>query len=188
MVDLRHSGFSPPVYDQGQTNSCTGNGSAALVHYCLIKEGLATGLQVPSRLFAYYNGRVLDGTIAIDGGAEIRSVIKGIVTHGICFESGPDGKTVRPEDWPFSGARITWAPPSPVYAAALKDRVLEYQALPQITNQLRACLADGFPFTFGFNVFEAFDGQEVDQTGRLPLPGPNEASAGGHCVDAFGYD
>jgi len=187
VVDLRHSGFSMPVYDQLATSSCTGNGPGALVHFCLIKEGLATPQQVPSRLFAYYNGREITGDTTIDGGAEIRDVIKGLVTHGICFECGPDG-AVRPEDWPFDPRAVLTKPPQACYDAALKDRALEYQAVPQVINQLRACLADGFPFTFGMNVFAEFDGQEVDQTGRLPMPGPNEASASGHCVDAWGFD
>lgn len=177
MVDLRHSGFEPPIYDQGQTSSCTGNGVAALVQYDLAKQGAPP--VVPSRLFAYYNGRYLDHTQGQDCGANIRDVIKGVASWGVCPE------TV----WPFDPARVTARPHDAAYAAAKRERALTYRAVPQSLNQLKGCLADGYPFTFGFMVYPEMDSADVAAHGRLPVPRTaNEASLGGHCVDAFGYN
>jgi C1A family cysteine protease len=63
-----------------------------------------------------------------------------------------------------------------------------YQRLSQISNQLKGCLASGYPFVFGFTVYESFESQQVAQTGHAPMPAPTEASIGGHAVIAVGYD
>jgi len=54
-VDLRPK--DSPIYDQGQLGSCTGNATAGAVEFERRKQGLSDF--VPSRLFAYYNGRAL---------------------------------------------------------------------------------------------------------------------------------
>ncbi len=51
--DLRPS--MPPVYDQGQLGSCTGNAIAGAMEYEWDRQGLPDF--VPSRLFVYYNER-----------------------------------------------------------------------------------------------------------------------------------
>ena len=53
---------------------------------------------------------------------------------------------------------------------------------------MRGCIASGFPFVFGFTVYESFESQEVAQTGIVPMPSPGESVLGGHCVVAVGYD
>ena len=50
------------------------------------------------------------------------------------------------------------------------------------------CLAEGYPFVFGFTVYESFESPAVAKTGRLNLPKPSEKSLGGHAVMAAGYD
>ena len=45
---------------------------------------------------------------------------------------------------------------------------------------MRTCLAEGFPFVFGFTVYESFESQEVARTGVVQMPQPNERSIGGH--------
>lgn len=50
------------------------------------------------------------------------------------------------------------------------------------------CLADGYPFVFGFSVFSEFESPLVAATGILNLPTPNETCHGGHAVLAVGYD
>jgi C1A family cysteine protease len=53
---------------------------------------------------------------------------------------------------------------------------------------MRECLAEGYPFVFGFSVYEAFESEEVAKTGRLNLPQHGEKQLGGHAVMATGYD
>lgn len=73
-VDL--SNKCPPVYDQGQLGSCTANAIAAAIEFDQKKRF------VPSRLFIYYNERVIEGTVGSDSGAQIRDGIKSVATQG----------------------------------------------------------------------------------------------------------
>jgi C1A family cysteine protease len=52
--------------------------------------------------------------------------------------------------------------------------------------QLQSCLAEGYPFVFGFTVFESF--QAITKNGMMPMPKPKEQRLGGHAVMAVGYD
>jgi hypothetical protein len=58
-IDLRSK--CPPVYDQGQLGSCTGNAVAAAVEFDQRKQ--RKKVFTPSRLFIYYNERAIEGTI-----------------------------------------------------------------------------------------------------------------------------
>jgi C1A family cysteine protease len=63
-----------------------------------------------------------------------------------------------------------------------------YQPVAIDIQQIRGCLAEGFPVVFGFTVYPGLDSEEVARTGRLQMPGPDEAPLGGHAVLAVGYD
>ena len=54
-ADLRPQ--CPPVYDQVQLGSCTANAIAAAIEFDLLKQRQPDF--VPSRLFIYYNERVM---------------------------------------------------------------------------------------------------------------------------------
>lgn len=177
-VDLRHSGFSFPAWDQGQTNSCVGHGVAAIMQYVMLKQGLIRPDENVSRMFLYYNGRMIEGTQDTDAGCNIRDAIKGAATYGVCLES----------DWPFDPARINDKPPDTAYQAAQKYKAIDYQAVPQDVNHMRACLAEGYPFTFGMMVYPEFTGPDMQTSGRLAMPSVSERPEGGHCTSIFGFD
>ncbi len=175
-VDLR--GQCPPVYDQGQLGSCTGNGIAAAIQFDRMKAGYTPDF-VPSRLFIYYNERVIEHTVESDSGAMIRDGIRSVAKKGDC-----------PEDqWPYDIVKFADKPPSSCYSDALKYRAVQYQRLVQSINQMKGCLASGYPFVFGFSVYESFESAEVAQSGVVPIPNTaSEQWVGGHCVLAVGYD
>src|SRR6059058_539726 len=64
-VDLRRQ--CPPIYDQGQLGSCTANAIGGAIEFDQMKQGLSQ-IFLPSRLFIYYNERVLEGTTNSDSG------------------------------------------------------------------------------------------------------------------------
>src|SRR5580692_7685401 len=82
-VDLRPQ-CPKEVYDQGQLGSCTANAIAGALEFEMLKQRL--NAFTPSRLFIYYNERVIEGTTATDSGALIRDGIKSVNSQGACPE------------------------------------------------------------------------------------------------------
>jgi len=83
-VDLRAQ--CPAVYDQGQLGSCTANAIAGAIEFDQRKQQL-TQIFTPSRLFIYYNERVMENSVASDSGAQIRDGIKSVGSQGACPET-----------------------------------------------------------------------------------------------------
>jgi C1A family cysteine protease len=174
-VDLRS--HCPPVYDQGQLGSCTGNAIAGAVQFDREKQKLKPDF-VPSRLFIYYGERVIEGTVNSDAGAQIRDGIKVVAKQGVPPET----------DWPYDIAKFADKPPPKAFADALKDLAVSYSRVSQTLSQMKGCLASGFPFVFGFTVYDSFESQDVAKTGVVPMPASGESVLGGHAVLAVGYD
>lgn len=173
-ADMRE--LCPPVYDQGQLGSCTANAIAGAIEFDRKKQKI--GDFVPSRLFIYYNERVIEGTVPIDSGAMIRDGIKSVASEGVCPEP----------EWPYDIAKFTKRPTAQAYKDAKLDRAVSYQRLVQDINQMKGCLASGYPFVFGFTVYESFESPTVARTGHATMPQPGERAVGGHAVMAVGYD
>ena len=133
---------------------------------------------MPSRLFIYYNERVMEGTVSQDSGAQIRDGVKSVATLGAPPET----------DWPYDIAKFAQKPPPKAYSDAKQDLVTAYSRVTQDLLQMQGCLADGYPFVFGFTVYESFESDAVAQTGVVPMPASGEKVVGGHCVVAVGYD
>jgi hypothetical protein len=143
------TGQCPPVYDQGELGSCTANAIGAAHQFEQMKQlalqrtcsaagepkkapqqsKLATGQAfVPSRLFIYYNERVILGTVNEDSGAmTCRAValgegwsatclpcpaqaggIKSVVKQGVCPEDVPGTPA---GEWPYVVRKFTTKPP-----------------------------------------------------------------------------
>lgn len=164
------------VYDQGQLGSCTGNAIAAAIEFDLMKQ--KQKVFTPSRLFIYYNERAMEHSINQDSGAQIRDGIKSVATLGACPEI----------EWPYDITKFSDKPPAKCYADAKKDVVKLYQRLVQDLNTMKGCLAEGYPFVFGFSVYTSFEGEEVARTGVLNMPSTREKLLGGHAVLGVGYD
>jgi C1A family cysteine protease len=201
-VDLREK--CPAVYDQGELGSCTANAIAAAHQFDQIRQEnlntkaaknakeitssrpLRSSVQissfVPSRLFIYYNERVMEGTVDEDSGASIRDGIKSIAKQGVCPES--DGA----DRWPYVISKYRTKPPVNCYKEALDNQALTYYSVRQSLSQMTGCLAAGFPFVFGFSVYESFEWPAVAKTGRVYMPEDDEQQVGGHAVMAVGYD
>jgi C1A family cysteine protease len=174
-VDLRAA--CPAVYDQGDLGSCTANAIAGAIQFEQIKQALATTFE-PSRLFIYYNERAIEGTVDSDSGAMIRDGIKSVAAQGAPPET----------DWPYDVAQFAVQPPPSAYADAAAHKLLQYQRVWPRLNQFKSCLAAGFPFVFGFTVYESFESDTVTATGVVPMPSALESALGGHAVMAVGYD
>jgi C1A family cysteine protease len=186
-ADLRKQ--CPPVYDQGQIGSCTANAIAGAIEFDLLKQKLADF--TPSRLFIYFNERDMEHTVATDSGAQIRDGVKSVNHLGVCTET----------EWPYiatpadpntnvfpPGAKPAQKPTPACYTDALNNQVVSYERVNRDLAQFKGCLADGYPFVFGFTVYDAFESPAVAKTGVLNMPTSQEQVVGGHAVLAVGYD
>jgi C1A family cysteine protease len=174
-VDLRPG--CPPVYDQKQLGSCTANAIAGAIEFNQMKQQMPD-VFVPSRLFIYYNERVIEGTVREDSGAMIRDGIKTVSKQGAPHEVL----------WPYDIAKFRTKPSKAAVADARKHPAVLYQRVTRDLPQLRGCLAAGYPFVFGFSVYDSFETNTVARTGHAPMPKPKEKMVGGHAVLAIGYD
>jgi C1A family cysteine protease len=156
--------------------SCTGNSIAKAVQFDVLRQVNLTPI-TPSRLFIYYNERVMEGTVDQDSGAQIRDGIKTIATLGVCDESM----------WPYDTNQFAVKPPDTCYNQATQYKASAYYSIDNNLGEMKDCLAQGHPFVFGFNVFDGFESDTVAVTGVVPMPTGNEAAIGGHAVLAIGY-
>ena len=172
-VDL--SPCCSPVEDQGQLGSCTANALVGNLEFLYQKAGQPV-LDL-SRLFIYYNERAMEGTINEDAGAAIRDGVKSLVNLGVCSE----------KKWPYNIGKFTAKPPVGCYREGKHHQVTSYHRILTL-KEMKQCLAEGYPFVFGFSVYEGFESDAVTRTGKLNLPKPGEKNLGGHAVCAVGYD
>jgi len=174
LIDLRDA--CPMVYDQGKLGSCTANAIGAAYEFDVMKQKKVDF--TPSRLFIYYNERVIEGTIKQDAGAEIRDGIKSIAQTGVCTE----------KTWPYTISKFAKKPTKASFKEATKHKAVTYQRVNQNAIDLKTALAAGFPVIFGFSVYESFESVEVARTGVANLPLADERMIGGHAVLLVGYD
>jgi C1A family cysteine protease len=167
----------PAVYDQGELGSCTAQAIAAALQVDQVKQAQSDAF-TPSRLFIYYNERAIEGTIDEDSGAMLRDGIKSVAKLGAPHETL----------WPYLIPKFRARPSAAAFRDGERHQALRYQRVPRVLAQLKGCLAGGFPFLFGFSVYESFESRDVARTGAVPLPRPSEALLGGHAVLAVGYD
>ena len=175
-VNLSTRADMPPVYNQGQLESCTANAIAAAVDFD--NHSRTQLFLTPSRLWIWYQERVIENTVSQDVGAQIRDGAKVVANLGVCPES----------DWPYDPATFAATPPQKDYSDALGDRVLTYAAVPQNLWSIKSVLAGGRPVVFGFTVYSAFESPQVAKSGIVPMPSPSDSALGGHAVVLVGYN
>ena len=172
-TDLREA--CPDVECQGDLGSCTAQALAGNLEFL---DKKTDGLYVDvSRLFIYYNERAIEDTTDYDSGASLRDGIKALKKDGVC----------REEAWPYIISKFDTRPPAKCYKEAKKHTIESYHRLSNI-HEMLACLAEGYPFVFGFAVYKSFESQKTKRTGIADMPKKDEVMIGGHAVMAAGYD
>lgn len=172
-VDLR-SGCSA-IENQGRLGSCTANALVGNLEF--LEKAAGKPAADLSRLFVYFNERMIEGTVARDSGAQLRDGIKTLAKQGVCAE----------KNWPYVIAKFAARPPAACYREGLEHQITSYHRIVTLA-EMKQCLADGYPFVFGFTVYEGFESPAVAKTGVLNLPKAGERALGGHAVMAVGYD
>lgn len=171
-----------PVENQSELGSCTGNSIVGHLEYLENKDNWNEQNKVfldLSRLFVYYNERLIEGTIKQDSGAMIRDGIKSLVKYGCCKEIL----------WPYNINKFKNKPNVKSYKDAANRKISSYYRLDNANlNDLLSCLSSGYPFVFGFTVYDSFMSDSVAKTGIVNLPNKTEKVQGGHAVLCVGFD
>lgn len=175
-IDLRS--HCPPIWDQKELGSCTAQAIAAALQFEAIKNNDYNAHIAFSRLFIYYNERVLENSVDCDAGAEIRDGIKSVATLGACNESL----------WWYNTAKFTVKPSLKCYTNAKKYKALNYHRVTQTLMDMQTCLAEGFPMVLGVSCYSSFLSKQTATTGIISMPNNKETLLGGHAILIVGYD
>lgn len=147
----------------------------------LIKKNTGRHVDV-SRLFLYYNARRKDGMQPYsmqDIGCTIRSAIAAATDHGCCNE----------KLYPYEPYHVNREPPATCFSEGRKYRLTRAEKVNANVNEMKACLAEGYPFVFGLKTFQSFANAQTNG-GIVYMPQPGEQMStnhGWHAMLAAGY-
>ena len=164
------------IEDQGELGSCSGN-AITNAYELQVKRLYPDKFTELSRLFVYYNSRLLDNAVMEDQGAYIRDSIKAVKKFGICSE----------QLWPYDINKFTVRPTDECYNDALSRVITSYRSLDTIDDVLHA-VNDNKPVVIGITVYDSFN-LVSKKNPVIPMPANYEKdSAGGHAMTIVGYD
>ncbi len=172
-VDLRE--WASPIEEQQNLGSCTAQ--AVIGAYELLLN-----LHYPdqfvdlSRLFLYYNARLIAGDIDEDVGAYVSTAIEAVKTYGLC----------REELWPYDPNQFKTKPNWRCYHDGGRRSVNNVQELTS-HDQIITALDDQHPVIVGVAVYSGFDMVHNNAT-TLPMPQQSEEPKGSHAMCIVGYD
>lgn len=165
----------PPIFNQGRLGSCTAN--AGVAAYMMLHE-LTSARHDFSRLFLYYAERVLEGNIAEDAGATMRTIGKALNKSGVCLE----------EFWPYDVEQFASEPSLSAFEDAQLHTITSYTRLTSLDGIKQYIATKRQPVMIGMWCYSSMMSKRVDDTGILPMPRCWEKRLGGHAVLVVGYD
>lgn len=173
-VDLRsHCG---PVKDQGSEGSCTGHAGTSAAEWIWRKYFAKSPVFSPQ--YTYVKELILDGNFPEDDGSNGETLCHTLIFNGCCnLASFPyiPGQIVKPtpdQDQDASHWRL----------GAFHGLAGSQVALSVLGDPVP------WPVMVGFTVYQSFEGEQLAETGVMPVPAEGESVLGGHEVLAIGYD
>jgi C1A family cysteine protease len=173
IVDLRN--YCSKVESQGHLGSCTGQAIVGAYELLLNKE-VPDKFTDLSRLFVYYNARLIENVVDEDVGAYVRDAVKAVQKFGICSES----------IWPYQIQDYRITPSVQSYDDARHRNIQNYFRISQIEDTLDA-LNKEMPVVFSMKVYESFE-ELYDYGTTAKMPSTGESPIGAHAMCFVGYD
>ena len=102
-------------YNQGDIGSCSSN---VICNQIMSLKDYSDN-EYPSRLFQYYNSRLITGNEAFDDGCTYRDAYKALAKFGFCDE----------QLWGYDTSKYAEKPPQEAYDKANKTLIKKYQTL-----------------------------------------------------------
>jgi hypothetical protein len=96
------------------------------------------------------------------------SAIEALEEFGTCLES----------IWPYEISEVNSRPSDRAYQEAKGHKITEALQIEIDLNEMKSCLAQGFPFAFGLRLFKSFD--KASRTGVVPMPNASERIRSSH--------
>ena len=103
-----------------------------------------------------------------DNGCTITSAIESLAEYGTCLESV----------WPYNTKQKNRCPSDEAYSAAAYNTIIDSLRLKINLQEMKACLAQGFPFVFGVVTFKSFN--QAAKKGVVPMPKSGEETRETH--------
>jgi C1A family cysteine protease len=173
-VDLRP--WASTIEDQQELGSCTGQAVAGAYELLLNKEYPDRFVDL-SRLFVYYNARLIEGNVNEDQGAYVKDAIKATAEYGVCSEA----------IWPYRINQFNLVPTIASYEDAKKRKIKNYRKLTEFNDILDA-LNSNMPVVSAIQVYTSFDYLSRRNNYILETPSDSDNILGGHAVTLVGYD
>jgi C1A family cysteine protease len=172
-VDLRN--WCSKIESQGHLGSCTGQAVVGAYELLLNKE-VPDKFTDLSRLFVYYNARLIENVVDEDVGAYVRDAVKAVQKFGICSESV----------WPYHIQDFAITPSIQSYEDARHRNIQNYYRISVLEDALDA-LNKEMPVVFSMRVYESFD-ELYDYGTTAKMPSEGESPIGAHAMCFVGYD
>jgi C1A family cysteine protease len=172
-VDLRK--WASPIENQLHLGSCAGQAVVGAYELLLNKQYPDQFVDL-SRLFVYYNARLLENTVDEDSGVYLRDAVKAVKQYGVCTEL----------QWPYVIENYKMPPGINSYVEARHRTIKEYRRITNLNQMLDAINAD-CPVVFGTQVYDSFENLNLGDT-VLPMPQDTENILGAHAMCMVGYD
>ncbi|UJR09187.1 hypothetical protein I4U23_013435 [Adineta vaga] len=176
-VDLRPD--MTPIENQLDLGSSVANCLAGAYEY-LTKKATGSDIHV-SRLFIDYNARILgcSSRLITDSGCSVINGIEALEEFGVCLESL----------WPYDITCVNIRPDDEAYEQAKNHKINEVSQLHIDLNEMKSCLAQGFPFAFALKLNDSF--MSASKNGIISMlntpPKRDQLSIGSHALLAVGY-
>lgn len=171
-VDLRH--WCSPIEDQLHLGSCVAQAIVGAFEL-MTNKMYPSKFKDLSRLFLYYNARLLEGFTDEDVGVYVRDGIKAANKWGVCSE----------DLWPYIIKKFADTPIAESYIDAKTRLIGSYKRIETIEDMI-STISQEIPIVSGIHVFSGFD--ELRRDGKLSMPDSRDELLGGHAICIVGYD
>jgi len=177
VVDLRR--FCSPIEQQAQLGSCVGNSVVGGLEFLQIKQGKTPFVDL-SRLFVYYNARLMTQDQDKDNGTYIRLAMGTLSSLGTCSEA----------KWPYDVTKVFIRPSWSSYREGYANKIDAYYKIDATgadrIETIKAALQAQHPVVFGMIVDQ--DYMDVGSDGMVAMPKPVRVNSGGHAQLIVGYN
>ena len=168
------------IWNQGSINSCSAN---AVSNQLILSDKKQVMKFVPSRLYIYYNSRMMDNEDVSkpvsDNGASLKSVYKGILNYNVISE----------DTYPYDTSKVNDVPSPEIYKEAMfknMNPIFSYRRLHPCLYSFKYVISQlELPILFGMAVYSNF--MQLSKDNDL-LDRANSEFLGLHGVLMIGYN